>query len=81
MLGFKRIAEDHPLYCNKNTYISGKFKIKTLDTIYIDKFATLRSKTYAYVCSANCSHSQHMNANEKEKKKFNIITKHIPKTK
>ena len=41
------------------------------ETIYIDNLCALRSKAFAYACSANCSLSEHcINPGGKEKEKL-----------
>ena len=44
LFDFIRIANDNPLFCNENMNVTGKFKIETPDTMYIDNFCALRSK-------------------------------------
>ena len=70
LLHFNKIAKDYPIISDRNTDISGKFKIEILDTIYIDTFCALSSKTYAYNVP-----------NAKEQKKLKGKTKKDTKTK
>ena len=47
---FSNLDKNHELYSNKNEKVSGKFKIETPKSIWIDEFVCLRSNMYAFKC-------------------------------
>ena len=47
---FSNLDKNHELFSNKNKRVLGKFKIETPRYIWIDEFACLRSKMYAFKC-------------------------------
>ena len=48
MFDFSNLNKEHKLFSNEFKKIPGYLKIETLKSLYIDKFACLRSKCYAY---------------------------------
>ena len=47
---FSNLDKNHKLFTNENEKVIGKFKIETLQNIWIDEFVCLRSKMYAFKC-------------------------------
>ena len=42
------LDKNHELFSEKNEKVAGKFKIETLENIWIDEFVCLRSKAYSF---------------------------------
>ena len=49
-LDFSNLNEDHKNFNTKNKKVVGKFKIETLENVWIDEFVCLRSKAYSFKC-------------------------------
>ena len=47
---FSNLDKNHELFSNKNEKVTGKFKIETPESFWIDEFVCLRSKMYAFEC-------------------------------
>ena len=45
---FINIDKNHELFGEKNEKVAGKFKIETLENIWIDEFVCLRSKAFSF---------------------------------
>ena len=45
---FSNLDKIHEIFCKKNDQLVGKFKIETLENIWIDEFVCLRSKAYSF---------------------------------
>ena len=48
MFDLSKLNENHELFSNENKKVSGKFKIETPNSIWINEFVCLRSKMYAF---------------------------------
>ena len=48
---FQNLNKDHKLFSNENKKVVGKFKIETLENIWMDEFVCLRSKAFSYKCN------------------------------
>ena len=50
LFDFSNLNKYHEFFSNKNKKVVGRFKIETPENIWIDEFAALRSKCYAFKC-------------------------------
>ena len=48
LFDFSNLYQNHEPFSSKNGKVIGKFKIETLNKIWIDEFVCLRSKMYAF---------------------------------
>ena len=54
-IDFSNLDKNHTLFSEENKKVVGKFKIETLENIWIDEFVCLRSKAYSFKCGDKSS--------------------------
>ena len=72
LFDFSNLSENHELFSNENKQVIGNFKSGTLQNFWIDEFACLRSKMYAFKCRDD-SKSKLKNIFKSQPKKIEVF--------